>query len=307
MRTFHRLSALLLLWANPVHAQQDTLDWRRYYPLEVGNTWEYTGIDGAPHLEIRTLVGDTLANGHRYYIRHDSIPLGNRSPEVRTYFVRYDAAGVVVTLVSVQADTAAVPLSFPYEGGEDFLGHFDLTSSFGDILYEAPDLPYFVSGGYDRMVRVGLDTVTTDAVKCVHASWWEECFATDVGFIEGGSLQRWFLTHARVGGEEYGKSRATSIAVDRPAAEVRAPGLSVYPNPVRGAGTIVFALERPEQITMDLYNPLGQSVRSQDLGERPAGRHEHRFGTSDLASGIYLVRITMKERTFTHRVVIIGE
>jgi hypothetical protein len=110
----------------------DTLDWRRYYPLEIGNTWEYTGIDGAPNQLIRTIVGDTVANGYRYFVRRDSIPLYVRPPVVFTYYVRYDTAGTVVTLDNIAADTASLPLPFPYSGG-DFLAHFDLRSAFGDI------------------------------------------------------------------------------------------------------------------------------------------------------------------------------
>ena len=53
---------LPLLLAGAAHGQDtpvvdDTLDWQRYYPLEVGNFWEYGGLNQFTS----TIVGDTLA------------------------------------------------------------------------------------------------------------------------------------------------------------------------------------------------------------------------------------------------------
>ncbi len=40
--------ALLLIGATPLRAQEpvpDTTDWRTYFPLEVGNEWQYRSLE----------------------------------------------------------------------------------------------------------------------------------------------------------------------------------------------------------------------------------------------------------------------
>src|SRR5690606_27699235 len=44
----------------------DTLYWKRYMPLEVGNVWEYAVSEGEPLLR-QEIVQDTFFRGQRYY------------------------------------------------------------------------------------------------------------------------------------------------------------------------------------------------------------------------------------------------
>ena len=272
----------------------DTLDWRRYYPLEIGNTWEYSGIGGAAHLLIRSIVGDTMANGYQYFVRRDSIPLYNvRPPVVFTYYVRYDTAGTVVTLEDISADTASVPLPFPYTGG-DFLAHFDLKSAFGDtLLHEEPYTIYDVSGGYNETVIIFEEQIEVDALKCLHGDWWRECYATDIGFVHGGSLEYYYLTYARIGGNQYGASRATSLSTNAslPADLVIE---TAFPNPTRGAIQVTFSLGNVHYVRLTLHNAIGQQVHSEVLGLLPVGQHRFLHDLSGLASGIYFISLTSK-------------
>jgi Secretion system C-terminal sorting domain len=263
----------------------DTLDWRRYYPLEIGNTWEYEGSE-TPPLLVRTIVGDTVANGYRYFVRHDSAPL----LAVRTYYIRYDTAGTVVTLDNIAADTASFPLPLPYSGG-DFLAHFDLRSAFGDtLLHEEPYTIYDVSGGYNETVTIYQEQIEVDALKCLHGDWWRECYATDIGFVQGGSLESYYLTYARIGGNQYGASRATSLSTNAslPADLVIE---TAFPNPTRGAIQVTFSLGNVHYVRLTLHNAIGQQVHSEVLGLLPVGQHRFSHDLSGLASGIYFISL----------------
>lgn len=130
---FVLFSALLAVSASAQDSSvvPDTLDWQRYLPLEVGNRWEYGGLDA----HVRTIVGDTMANGHHYFIRRDSIPpVGNAGPFLNTFYLRYDEAGTVRTVRDPAEDTTDVPLPPDDWSSGDFLAHFDMRMAFGDTL-----------------------------------------------------------------------------------------------------------------------------------------------------------------------------
>jgi hypothetical protein len=70
-----------------------------------------------------------------------------------------------------------------------------------------------------------------------------------------------------------------------------------YPNPFNLSTTIQFSLERRAAVELTVYNILGQTVRSWQPGEVPAGVHTYVWDGRDpqgheMASGIYLYRLT---------------
>ncbi|MFQ5572567.1 MAG: T9SS type A sorting domain-containing protein [Rhodothermales bacterium] len=270
------ISLLSLLFAGAALGQDtpvvvDTLDWHRYYPLEIGNTWEYGGLNSY----VSTIVGDTLANGHRYFIRRDStLAVGTLGPFIHTFYVRYDTAGTVVTLPSLEADTVEVPVPFRNRriDSPDFLAHFDMRTAFGDTLYYgAPDTLYSVEGGYNETRQIGHELVEVDALKCFReqgfSAGWIECYATDIGFVGGGNLFGSELNYAKVGGIEYGRLPTPVEA----AAQVpeRFSIETIYPNPFKGRATVAYRLPKPSSITVEVFNVLGQRIWRERSGSVP--------------------------------------
>ena len=288
----------------------DTLDWHRYYPLEIDNTWEYGGLDSY----ISTIIGDTLANDHRYFIRLDSIPaVGTLGPFIHTFYLRYDAAGTVVTLPSLEADTMEVPLPFHYARVDfpDFLAHFDMRTAFGDTLYYgAPDTLYYVQGGYNERLQIGNELVEVDALKCFAGSgivvWRIECYATDIGFVEGGNLWRSDLKYARVGGIEYGSRLST--AVEGAAAVPDQFSIeTIYPNPFRGRATVAYRLTKPSSMTIEVFNVLGQRIWWEETSVQAAGIGGYELQSREWSAGIYLVRLTTERGEQSMRSVVVAE
>ncbi len=73
-----------------------------------------------------------------------------------------------------------------------------------------------------------------------------------------------------------------------------------YPNPFNPTTAIRFALPVDANVTLAVYNVLGQQVAELMNGQVTAGYHEIPFDASSLASGIYVYRLTATSGTETH-------
>lgn len=89
-----------------------------------------------------------------------------------------------------------------------------------------------------------------------------------------------------------------------------------FPNPfsssaqLNAATVIRFALPRPEEISLTIYNQLGQKVRTISTGRLPAGLHERAWdGRNELgvpvASGVYFYRLQAGQQTKMQKLIVI--
>jgi hypothetical protein len=78
-----------------------------------------------------------------------------------------------------------------------------------------------------------------------------------------------------------------------------------YPNPFNPSTTIRYALPTRSQVTLAVFNTLGQHVALLLQREQEAGYHEAVFNASDLASGVYLYRLQAGDFVQTKRLVLV--
>ena len=64
-----------------------------------------------------------------------------------------------------------------------------------------------------------------------------------------------------------------------------------FPNPFNPSTTIRYGLPQKSQVSLKVYNSLGQLVTTLANGEQEAGYHEVRFEGSRLASGVYFYQL----------------
>ncbi|MCC6637861.1 MAG: Omp28-related outer membrane protein [Ignavibacteriaceae bacterium] len=64
-----------------------------------------------------------------------------------------------------------------------------------------------------------------------------------------------------------------------------------YPNPFNPSTTISYALPEATDITLSVYNTLGELVKVLDSGFKPEGNHKMEFKASELPSGVYLLTL----------------
>lgn len=69
--------------------------------------------------------------------------------------------------------------------------------------------------------------------------------------------------------------------------------LGNYPNPFNPSTTIKFVTPQQSDVTLEVFNMLGQRVAVHDLGSRSPGEHAVPFTASNLASGVYNYRLRM--------------
>jgi flagellar hook assembly protein FlgD len=65
-----------------------------------------------------------------------------------------------------------------------------------------------------------------------------------------------------------------------------------FPNPFNPSTTIRYGLANSSQVTLTVFNTLGQQVALLQNGEQEAGYHEVKFDGSGLSSGVYYYRLT---------------
>jgi len=80
----------------------------------------------------------------------------------------------------------------------------------------------------------------------------------------------------------------------------------VTPNPVQNTATMALVVQEQQDVTVGLYNTLGQRVRTLHSGPLSSReRHEVRLSTTNLSSGVYLLRASGDRFTETRRVTIV--
>jgi hypothetical protein len=72
-----------------------------------------------------------------------------------------------------------------------------------------------------------------------------------------------------------------------------------YPNPFNPTTTIVFDLPKTSQVSLKIYNILGEEVATLVSDRMAAGTYKFKWGASDLASGVYIYRLETAEYTKT--------
>jgi len=78
-----------------------------------------------------------------------------------------------------------------------------------------------------------------------------------------------------------------------------------YPNPFNPTTTISYALPKAGNVTITVYNLLGEEVATLVKGERQEGRHSVTFDGSLLSSGTYLVRMHSGNYSKTIKILLI--
>ena len=78
-----------------------------------------------------------------------------------------------------------------------------------------------------------------------------------------------------------------------------------YPNPFNPSTQIQYALPEATQVTLEVFNSLGQKVIEIVNGQKSAGYHTVTFDASGLSSGVYLYKLTTPSFSQTNKMLLI--
>ncbi len=77
-----------------------------------------------------------------------------------------------------------------------------------------------------------------------------------------------------------------------------------YPNPAKDETTLSFSLDKEREVSLAIYNQLGQLIDVVEEGSFPQGTHEVKYNTSNLATGTYIIRLVYGEGQKTKKMLI---
>ena len=145
------------------------------------------------------------------------------------------------------------------------------------------------SGRYTQVDFVEGHGTTTNATRYE--------FVDDVRHLSGTT---WHYRLKQVdfdGTFEYSKTLSLTIA------STNKPQLhEVYPNPFNAQVVLEYELPVEMNVTISLYDAVGQKIGEIARGQLPAGRHQVNYDASNLASGVYMVRMKAGDRIVTRQI-----
>lgn len=268
-------------------AVADTLDPSGYYPLEVGNQWDRMLYDlGAPlpsGLSRIRVVKDTLLEGNAFY-RTENLFVDVRIGADRT---KIDTSYIYIGLID------GILYEWDQENGIESTG-IEFTRPFNSC-YPINSGLVAVSGGNNVEVALdGVNVVTLTAVKRFSFDLVGDQEVYYYSYGPGGS------SYIKVGNEEIGTPLKEFEPVIISNEEETPPhgtdyNLTMYPNPTFGQRvTISFTLEAPSQASIRIFDVQGREVA---VPLSPtylrAGAHRINWTSTMLASGVYLISITV--------------
>jgi hypothetical protein len=237
-----------------------------YFPLAVGNAWEYVAwLYPDSYRQRLDITADTLVEGQLYLLLRDArYPTTNPTTptSVETRLVRFDS-------VSASVD-GSCPLDTPFESGIGpcFAGGSPGLKSFGSCYSGMAD-----GGSWVHSYQAG-----RGLVRSVYYA------------VSQPVIQPIDIVYSRVGGVEIGTPYVWPVAVGSPAEMVEG-ALRVSPSPATSEVIVSFALPFSGSPTIEIVDMLGRRVASRGLGRRPAGAGEEVLDVSRLAPGRYMVRL----------------
>ena len=76
----------------------------------------------------------------------------------------------------------------------------------------------------------------------------------------------------------------------------------VYPNPASDQINFSFDLDNSSEVSIDVYDMIGQKVAEKNLGSLPTGGHDYTMGTESMENGIYIIIVNSGDSAFANKV-----
>lgn len=81
--------------------------------------------------------------------------------------------------------------------------------------------------------------------------------------------------------------------------------LSIYPNPFSSSTTISYSLKKNSNVSVEVFNTVGQQIETIVNSEQSAGEHQYSFNSKEKGydAGIYFVKITVNEKSLMKKII----
>ncbi len=270
---------------------EDTLDASRYFPMEVGNEWHYRTVNQPfepDEFATWKIEGDTLLNSQDYFIfrrvfYHSDLEIGSD----RITYIRYDSLGEVRRHSRFPDGSIGEEWWSFVPCGLD--ADFNSSIECGDRIR----VMYGVFGGYDANVTIGRDQFPAAAFKVFDSLGGVITMVADIGRVERlpeGFASPERLEYVKIGELTYGAPLIVVSNEENLPPSVSA--LSVYPNPFSRQVTLTYQKDSSEEISLSVFNTLGQKIKKQHLGHQAIGTHRLAIDLGGFSAGLYFFHLT---------------
>jgi hypothetical protein len=267
-----RVLVLTLCAGIQIHAQP------AYFPLHVGDRWEYVSLAlPAPpqFFSIRVVKDTVLPGGHVFAALAGDNGFG-------VDYLRQSGDSVFLYRPALNHDV--LYYDFSRHPG-DTVSSFPIGLDTTDVVLQSVNT-YTIFGGPRREWWFGVNQARHSVDDEFSAAVVDSIglYARRPAFGDPYSL-----VGAVIDGRIYGTIDAVS-----PAGKSRAGAFALsqsYPNPFNPSTTIRYTLATRSDVTLTVFNTLGQIVAPLVDETQAAGYHDVRFDGSGLASGVYFYRL----------------
>ncbi len=278
---------------------QEDHDWN---PLWVGNYWEYISNSSISN---RFIEKDTVINGKQYFKKVDYLNHQGKRFYMweRINFNTLSTYSIDLFDINDNGDIYEELLLDSLETDErmyEFPSHRFIYPLWKDMF---SSIPYDALVWPPKWYEVFGDTVLTREVSYGEVLQ-SEIYADGYGTIIIKEEGNWrYLRGAIIYGKKYG----TIVSVeDKPEHLTKTFHLEQnYPNPFNPTTLIKYQLPEEVNVTIKLFNLLGQEIRVLVNSQHEAGYYELSFDGSDLSSGTYIYRITAGDFTDSKKLILL--
>jgi hypothetical protein len=182
----------------------------------------------------------------------------------------------------------------------DAQGHlFEVT--YGD----APNQPQVVWEYLNPVTEDGIKQIITDQYPMYNSVFRAYRYTADNPALKGKTLSRTQTITGKT--PQYLKpgDLLTALGSQATTTPQELALLQNYPNPFNPTTTIRYGLSKRSQITLTVFNTLGQELATLIQGEQEAGYHEVKFDASTFASGVYIYRLRADDGVQTKKLILL--
>lgn len=264
-----------------------------YYPLQVGDVWQYTHESGGR--STLKIIGDTTINGEQYFtwpsgihVRVDSLyrVVHPRIGQEGEYNPKYRLNEPLGSAYELPFDVAGVTWSNPRY-----------------IMKYAAHIEGLAGPGMDAMIfnPEAIDTVSNDT----SSYGFQFILVKGLGvYREEYEAERFMqLTGAITNGVQWG----TIVSVEDNLSSLPTQYVlsQNYPNPFNPRTTIEYSVPNESRVSIMVYNLLGEQVQTLVEGHSQGGHYKVSFDASLLPSGMYIYRLSAGKYTEVRKMILL--
>ena len=254
-----------------------------YYPLSIGDRWDYGYLDfPGPFVYTHSVVitaETTMSNGKSYAVMQTCSQGKFGSKE----FLRQE--GPVVYAFKDTGEVAG--MDFRYADGDTIDSWITATDTILTTVSVRDGMRF------GRQLRGWtFSTFRVNDPGLFESGWWAitDSLGYDGAFQSPGFSE--YLLGAIVSGIVYGTITEVKAQEGQVSHQPALPVLEVYPNPFNDAARISFSVPSGALFTLSLYDVLGGEVQPVAQGTCPTGHHTLVFQPRGLSSGVYFLRLS---------------